>query len=110
MEEELKNTIKRYIKREKMKCKVFAATTRSTQNMRQMTVEREEPSGESHVVLDVKYCGVLYLYHYTFFILSLRGFSLVVFLYLFSSLPLSRVLYSGDDDQKLRFLHPETRS
>ena len=44
-----------------MKCKVFAATTRSTQNMRQMTMEREVPSGESHVVLDVKYCGVLYI-------------------------------------------------
>ena len=45
-----------------MKCKVFAATTRSTSNMRQMTMEREEPSGESHVVLDVKYCGVLYIF------------------------------------------------
>ena len=44
-----------------MKCKVFAATTRSTQNMRQMTMEREVPSGDSHVVLDVKYCGVLYI-------------------------------------------------
>ena len=44
-----------------MKCKVFAATTRSTSNMRQMTMEREVPSGESHVVLDVKYCGVLYI-------------------------------------------------
>jgi hypothetical protein len=44
-----------------MKCKVFAATTRSTSNMRQMTMEREVPSGDSHVVLDVKYCGVLYI-------------------------------------------------
>jgi len=42
-----------------MKCKVFAATTRSTRNMRQMTMEREV--GDSHVVLDVKYCGVLYI-------------------------------------------------
>ena len=42
-----------------MKCKVFAATTRSTQNMHQMTMEREVL--DSHVVLDVKYCGVLYI-------------------------------------------------
>ncbi len=72
-----------------MKCKVFAATTRSTQNMRQMTMEREVPSGDSHVVLDVKYCGVLYIINRVGGFknaLSLeRGFSLVVFLYLFSS-------------------------
>ena len=55
------HTIKRHGKDQKMKCKVFAATTRSTQNMRQMTMERELPSGDSHVVLDVKYCGVLYI-------------------------------------------------
>ena len=86
-----------------MKCKVFAATIRSTQNMRQMTMEREVPSGDSHVVLDVKYCGVLY-------IINRVGVFLSLFFCISSLLALSRVL-SGDDDQKLiDYQSTETRS
>jgi len=53
--------------------------------MRQMTMEKEEPSGESHVVLDVKYCGVLYIFFSRLF------FSLF---FCISLLPL---VLSGDD-------------
>ena len=81
---ELQN--KKHTQREKreskMKCKVFAATTRSSRNMRQMEMEREECS-EQQVQLDVKYCVCRFFFSFLF--------SLFSFLYLSS-------FGSGDDD------------
>ena len=67
-----------------MKCKVFAATTRSSRNMRQMEMEREACS-EQQVQLDVKYCVCR-------FYLSCFLFSLS---FVFC---ISLLLCSGDDD------------
>jgi hypothetical protein len=68
-----------------MKCKVFAATTRSSRNMRQMEMEREACS-KQQVQLDVKYC--VCRFYLSCFLFSLFRFCI------------SLLLCSGDDDIK----------